>query len=729
MNKFSRYQKLTLTVSSCLTLLSSEAIANNENNQIAEQITIFGQHNPLNKAPGSAHELTQEDLDTFRYTDVMRNLAEIPGIYVQEEDGYGLRPNIGMRGTGQNRSEKITVMEDGVVAAPAPYAAPAAYYFPTPGRMSRIEALKGGSTIKHGPRTTGGVVNLISRQIPNEDLAVNMDLALGQDGFAKMHTFGGGSNDQYGAVTELFRYQASGFRNINHIGGNTGFQKNDVLSKIRFNSSANAFIQQAIELKLQYSDEKSNETYMGLTRDDYYNSPYSRYSASQLDQMNTEHKLIQLNHDIELIDNVHLGTTIYYNNFQRNWYKTSKINNLGLGKGGIELASDFDNGRLNTALNVDIKANNREYLSQGIQTQLNLTLPNHQLEVGVRLHEDYEDRFQWVDQYQLDTNFQWSLTQAGIPGSDANRVDSAKAFALYAQDTINYDKFTLVGGFRYEDVHTRRKDWGTNNQARLGQPIKDIENNFDDIMPSIAGTYQVTEELQLLAGVQRGFSPASPGNAGKQAEKSWNYELGSRYQNSELQAELVAFYSDYTNMHGTCTASQSCNLNNIGDQYNSGEVSIYGLELSVDYQVAATDGIDIPMKLNYTFTSGEFNTSFDSQFDIWGQVIKGDELPYSPENLLQFSIGAKAESWEVTLAGRYTSDIRTKAGSGSIPTDELIEAKTIFDLSARYFISEQQETYLTVENLFDTTYMTTMTHGSIFSGKPLSFILGYTVKF
>ena len=73
-----------------------------------------------------------------------------------------------MRGTGQNRSEKVTIMEDGVLAAPAPYAAPSAYYFPTSGRMQQIEVLKGTSSAMYGPRTTGGVVNMLSREIPEE---------------------------------------------------------------------------------------------------------------------------------------------------------------------------------------------------------------------------------------------------------------------------------------------------------------------------------------------------------------------------------------------------------------------------------------------------------------------------------------------------------------------------------------------------------------------------------
>ena len=724
---------LSLISTALLTALSAPAFAQ-ESKEIAtiapiEQISIFGKKNPLNTVPGSAHLIDEAELDAFKYSDIMRTLASIPGVYIQEEDGYGLRPNIGMRGTGQNRTEKITIMEDGVLAAPAPYASPAAYYFPTSGRMESIEILKGSSTVKYGPRTTGGVINLISRQIPEEELAGKLDVAAGQDGFGKIHAYAGGQGERVGGVVDIYRYQADGFRDINGVGGDTGFKKNDAMAKISIRSAEDAKFDQVLEVKLKYSDETSNETYMGLTDADFAANPYSRYSASQKDVMETEHTQIQINHIIDFSDNLTLGTTVYHNDFKRNWYKTSKIDGESISGDGTQIAADFDKDPTSGDLEVDVKANNRAYISQGIQTELNLYLDNHDLSFGARYHEDEMDRYQWVDTYSMGADQVMIMTEAGVPGTDSNRGDSAEALALYVQDKIQFGDFNITAGIRYEDVTTRRIDWGKTNPGRDGEPKKDISNSFSAWLPSLSATYQINGEWLVLTGVQKGFSPAAPGNADRQEEESWNYEAGARYNAGALTSEAIFFYSDYSNMHGNCTAAQGCDDDSIGDQYNGGEVDVKGLEFSLAYNFNNDGDIHFPVKLAYTYTSAEFANKFESDFDPWGDVVEGDKLPYLPENMLFASAGIKADSWELTLAARYTDEVRTVAGQGEIAEENLIEAKTIVDLSGRYFISDVQEVYLTAENLFDTEYVTTKIHGSNFAGKPMTVTVGYSYKF
>ena len=89
--------------------------------------------------------LDETDLDRFDQVDLRKVLNQVAGVYIREEDGFGLRPNIGIRGAGRERSQKVTLMRDGVLITPAPYSAPAAYYVPNVSRIGSVEVLKGPS--------------------------------------------------------------------------------------------------------------------------------------------------------------------------------------------------------------------------------------------------------------------------------------------------------------------------------------------------------------------------------------------------------------------------------------------------------------------------------------------------------------------------------------------------------------------------------------------------------
>lgn len=709
-----------------LSAFSLNAFATDDKTDI-EHLSIFGESNPVNDIPGSAHLLNKEQLEKFDYTDIMRTLTSVPGVYVLEEDGYGLRPNIGMRGTGQNRSEKVTIMEDGVLAAPAAYSAPSAYYFPTAGRMESVEVLKGTSSSMYGPRTTGGVINLLSTAIPEEEFSGQLNLSAGQNGFGKVHGYVGGSGEQVSSLFEVYRYQADGFKDINHSTQGTGFVKNDILAKVKLNSDKQAKYYQELEFKVKYSDEESDETYVGLTTEDFNKNPYTRYSASQLDKMTTDHKQLQVNHLIVLDERLSLGTSAYFNDFHRNWYKASKIDGLKLGSGGVDAAADFDASPTSNGLAVDIKANNRDYLSQGVQSILSADLNDHQLNLGVRYHEDEMDRFQWVDKYNLTSGYDMNLTSAGVPGSDSNRIDSAQALAIFVHDEVTLDELTLNIGLRYENMTIERHDWGKSDSARDGEP-KHKQNDVDVLLPSIAATYKINEDLVLIGGIQKGFAPPAPGNESSESEESINYEFGTRFSNSNSNIEALAFYSNYDNMHGNCTASQGCDEDNVGNQYNAGEVAVKGVELKTGYQFE-TQGVSIPVDLTYTHTKTEFKNDFSSKLDTWGDVSIGDELPYVPENQLQFSIGLVSDLWRSDLLVRYMSKMRTTAGQGAINESELIDSRTVVDIAASYQLSEKQKLTLKVDNILDDEYVSTKTHGSIMVGKPRTITLGYKHSF
>jgi len=167
-----------------------------------EEIFVAGAR--LARTPGSAHVIGRKQLERFEYDDSQAILLQVPGVYVRQEDGIGLRPNIGIRGVSPDRSKKLTLMEDGILFGPAPYSAPAAYFFPLMTRMGQVQVIKGPSAIAHGPQTVGGAIDFISRPIPTETSG-GLDLGLGDFGYSKAHGHFGSSDGQTGFLLEGVR--------------------------------------------------------------------------------------------------------------------------------------------------------------------------------------------------------------------------------------------------------------------------------------------------------------------------------------------------------------------------------------------------------------------------------------------------------------------------------------------------------------------------------------------
>jgi Fe(3+) dicitrate transport protein len=684
-------QQLGLAV--LLAGVGSLTVANESAPGPLETVTIIGSKEDASQLAGSGEVITDQDLAKFQYTDIQRILGQVPGVYTRTEDGYGLRPNISIRGTHGDRSGKITLMEDGVLIAPAPYTAASAYYFPTTGRLAGVEVLKGPAAIEYGPYTVGGAINLVSTPIP-EAMSGEVTAEAGEDETYRLHASYGGSTENWGFLLEGHTHSSNGFSRIDNSNNSTGFQKDDLLAKLRYNTGPKARIYQQLEMKLQYSEEQSEQTYVGLTEADFDDSPYRRYGLSRQDQMDNEHKSINVTHLAEFSETVSLTTTAYYNEFQRNWYKVDKIDGEGINEvitcangGSCEGMSsaygDYTPGFANAVLggtvqaDVYLKNNNREYESQGIQTRLAASFGtagwDHDVSAGARYHEDEEARNQPVDQYLQGTEGSFELVDLGT-GSDSLR--QSEAWSLYVTDSIGYGRWTVTPGLRYESYTIRDAD-------------------HDELLPGLGLTYDLTDSWQLLAGIHEGHSPSASNDS--DPETATNYEAGFRYRGAASSIDAIAFFSDYDNIIGVCTNSGGAGGDcEAGDTENGGAAEVLGLELQAGYTFALASG-QLPLSASYTYTNAEFKSSFGGL--IWGDVAAGDKLPNLPENQLALSAGLYLDNgFGSDLSLRYFDETCSTAACGDF---EQIDEFYTLDLALHYSFNERTRVYVNVDNLTD----------------------------
>ena len=699
---------------------------------------IFGSKFEAKNRTGSSYYISPEEIQKFGYTDVNRTLRQVPGVTIYEEDGFGLRPNISLRGTSPERSAKITVMEDGVLIAPAPYSAPSAYYFPTIARMQSVEILKGSSQIQHGPYTTGGALNMLSTEVP-DNFGAFLNSSYGSFQSGRIHAQLGDSKKNFGYAIEYLNYNSNGFKELENF-DNTGFDKNDIVAKFRVNTNPEAKTQQAFEVKFQYSDETSNETYLGLTEEDFRVNPFARYAGSQRDQMTNEHLQFTGTHTLKFSDYFRITTTGYYNQFERNWYKVDFITVDGEREGISSVLGDpvtfndyYDlvRGTINSDGDdfLNARANNREYYAAGIQTKLDYHWNGentfHDLEIGVRYHYDEEDRFQWIDDYSI-TNGIMQLSNAGIPGTNANRISDAKALATYIHYKMKWNNLTIHPGIRYENIQLSRTNYGNNDVERTGTDLALRENQVDVFIPGIGLNYNF-ENISVFGGVHKGFSPPS-NQPGEKPEESLNYELGTRFSYAGITGEIVGFFNDYSNLLGSDLAATGGT--GTLDQFNAGEVNVGGLEvlLNYDFLPNATD-FALPITLGYTYTDTAFQSSFGSENDIWGEVRVGDEMPYIAKHQFNGTFSLEHDRYEINLSARYNGEFRTQAGSGPIPDDERVDANFVFDLSGKYRFGKHIAITTQIINLFDETYAVARVPAGLRPGHPFGIYGGIELRY
>lgn len=680
-----------------------------------DEITIIGSKDNVPLLTGSGYYVDPEQLENEQITDINQVLKTVPGIYVSEEDGLGLRPNISIRAGIGGRSSKVHLMEDGVPIAPAPYAAPSAYYHPTAMRLSAVEILKGAPLLRYGPQTTGGVINYLSTAIPNKN-GGQATASINDRGGVDIHAYAGGRQGDFAGSVETVQQNGKGFKEID--GEDIGdYDNQDYVLKGRYQLSP----AHSLFAKAQYSDKSSDETYLGLTDADFDKNPNRRYAMSSVDNMQNQHTGLNLSHNWLTDNNSELRTTAYYNKTHRNWYKLNGNVIKAFYKG------DITQGQLDGTEDLEgisVKANDRTYHSTGIQTNFNTDIPtaygDHNIDVGARFHRDKVSRYQPTDVFdQVDGRLVYQKTKA--PSASNDRQETADATSLWLTDSWQVtDPLTLNLALRYEHIDTEEiRGVSSDKQA--------IKNNTQSILlPGLSGSYQLNDELQLIAGVHKGFSPLGAGvseNDANEPEVSINYELGTRYIEGNNYLEAVGFYSDFDSVLKNCSENSPCDLRTSGTEKESGSAVIAGLELSAGTSFERS-GYSIPLNATFTHTQAELSEDYKSNRD-------GDRLTLVPKNQASLRAGIELDSgWDTYLTAKYTSGICESVGCERTnePRSET-ESLLTFDAITHFPIGSDTKIFGKIENIADKQVIVSRTPYGARPNLPRTFTLGFNKTF
>ena len=277
---------------------------------IANKDRIFSQ------VPGAVNYLNKEDIKSLMPVSGNEVFRRVSGLNVVDEEGLGMRVNIGIRGLNPDRSRNVLMLEDGVPVALAPYGEPEMYYSPAIDRMAGVEILKGSGQILYGPQTIGGVVNYITPNAPETEQG-SVQIQGGQGSFFSGLVNYGNTFGNTGLQVNLLRKSAD---NV----GPTQFGITDFNTKFLFKLNEKS----ELGAKFGIYDERSNSTYIGLNQVmfDQGGQDFTRLAPD--DRLDVSRYSLSFSHVYRFNPDFKLRTIAYGYTTTRNWNRQDfSINN------------------------------------------------------------------------------------------------------------------------------------------------------------------------------------------------------------------------------------------------------------------------------------------------------------------------------------------------------------------------------------------------------------------
>lgn len=654
-----------------------------EREVLMPRVDVIGEANNLKNIPGSSDVVDQRDLEGSRVFTVNEALRKVAGVHARDEEGFGLRPNIAMRGLNPTRSTKVTLLEDGIPLAYAPYGDNASYYHPMVDRYERIEVLKGASSLLFGPQTVGGIVNYLTPAPPREFGGFVQAIAGNRDYLNGKVQLGG-----KGVLFDYTRKQGDGARdNMKH-------ELDDFNLKYMTGIGSN----QALILRGNYYQEDSTITYTGLTQAEF-DRLGARYNPFKNDKFNARRTGLSATHEVDFGKGTTLLTNLYYSQFDRDWWRQSSNST------DTQCGAAFNTNRQN-GIAVDPDACNstqgrlRNYTTWGIEPRLTLAHAMGEFQAGVKAHFEEQDRKQ--------VNGASPTARTGTLSEDNLR--KTDAYSVFVANRFDFGQVSITPILRYENISAERINrmpGGASGSTKVTAST-----------PGIGLTWNPDKNLTVFSSLHRGFAPPRVEDlilgAGTvtdvDAEKSTNFELGLRSQPVSWGSVQAAYFrSDYQNLIAVGSIAGG------STPLSQGKALLEGLELSAraDHQSG------IFARLAYTWLpTADQKEPFrrvDTQAVVPGSAA-GLRQPYAPEQTLTaaagYAVGSIRGEIEAQHVGEQFSDFANTVAPTASGQQGIIGAYTVWNATLNYKLQPKGATlFLTAKNLTDKTYIVDRTRG------------------
>lgn len=668
--------------------------------------------------PGARTVVRRQEMVEQGTMNVRDALRGIPGVQVQDSNGTGgsdLSLNVGVRGLTSRLSPRSTVLIDGVPAAFAPYGQPQLSMAPiSSGNLDSIDVVRGAGSVRYGPQNVGGVINFVTRAIPEKATAeLGTTLETSKYGGWK-HTesaFVGGTADNGIGVALLY----SGVNGNGYRRSNNDNDIDDVLLKTHWAPTDS----DEFWLNFHYYDGRADMP-GGLTQAQFDRDPYQ--SVRDYDYFSGRRKDVSFKWQRQLDEATQFEVLTYY---------TDSFRGSAIAARDQRTLSSFP----------------RNYTTFGIEPRVSrvfFTGPVTQ-EVSVGYRYLKETMREQASRLALIDNVP-TVTPTADGHVYQDRTGGTEASAYYIDDKIDVGNWTITPGIRFEHINTDWRDRPVLDNNNRPVPEKNRSITSNEPLPALSVMYHMSEAWKLFANYETSFGSLQyfqlgQGDSGDntanglEPEKAKTYEIGTRYDDGHFAGELTAFYIDFDD--------ELQYISNDVGWTNLGATKHQGIEASVRYDLAGLDPRLDGLSANAGFTY----TRATYEGEIPG--FKGRDLPfYSRQvataglryqiNRWTWNLDAYAQSKQrapgtgVNADGSFTGNYITQPSAdgqyGNIPGYVTWHARGGYDFGPQL---SNLKLAAGVKNIFDKQYYTRSSdnNAGLYVGEPRTFYVQASVGF
>jgi len=672
---------------------------------------ILGLAEQAMEIPGSISRIDAAMLAQAKVFNLDEALRKVPGAYARSEEGFSLRPNIGIRGLNPTRSSKVLLLEDGIPITIAPYGDNATYYHPPVERFESIEVVKGAGQVLFGPQTIGGVLNYVTPQ-PLFSRTGSITVDGGNRDYLNARVQYGDTFKKTGFLLDAMRKQGEGAReNLRHG-----------LSDFNAKLLRPVGSRQTLTFKANYWIEDSRVTYSGLRLNEFEANP--RANPFRNDAFNLNRFGSSASHSVGFTPATVLSTTAYGYTVERNWWRQSS--------NSAQRPNDSADPACGGMANLDTTCGNegrlRNYTVWGVEPRVR----TQQRWFGVRNEVDFGGRIHFETQERQQQNGPLPTSRSGVTVENNQRLN--RAFSGFIQNRFVIGNLSLTPGLRLEHVRYHRLNRLVNARGRT---------DLSQWIPGMGVSYAAGSALLLFAGVHRGFAPprtediisnTTGGVVDLDPELSWNYEAGFRTRARRSNLEAAYFRTRFENQIIPANLAGG-----VGAALTSAGRTLHeGFELSGETHWRSVGGSRHSAYLRGALTyvaRAEFRgTRFSNVGGFSNVLVTGNRLPYAPGTLLNTTLGYQHAAGlnamiECVYTGRQFGDDLNTVNSTADGQRGAIPSSMIWNATLNYPVERWRTTvFITSKNLFDRLYIADRTRG-ILPGMPRLVQAGFRWSF